>query len=246
MAFCFFLSPGSWAKTPLPPPDAKGPVINDLPPPFNVQPVVVNKTVTLTWNWQGAETMPEFTDFGYQVRRNPGGFALVSDPTFSDFNIAVGSYSYQVRVVGGSRQKGKRVNHLSDWSEPVQAAIVSTCPQAPRVELTVQPTQTTYASITSLRMRLRGWAQAPEGCRLQKVTYKLETGFGTTHAGLLKTNAQGQFDQLINAITPDDEVPEGMATFTVSVSAEDEVGPATSDAYTVSIELRNPFAPKTQ
>jgi len=231
------------AKIPLPPLDAKGPVVNDLPPPFNVQPIVVNKEVTLSWSWQPSDTMPDFMDFGYQVRRNDGKFALISDLTFSDFNVAVGTYSYQVRVIGGNLEKGKRVNHVSDWSEPVGAAVKTSCPQAPAIALTVEPTQDAYSSVTSLRMHLRGWAQAPQGCTLQQVTYKIETGMGTSRSGPLKTDSKGRFNEFVNALNPEDEVPQGLATFTVSATAADEVGPTSSDAYTINIELRNQFAP---
>lgn len=236
-------SSSAWAKVPLPPQDARGPVVNDLPPPYNIQLIVVNKEVTLSWSWQPSDTMPAFMDFGYELRRNDGKLALISDLTFSDFDVAVGTYSYQVRVIGGSLEKGKRVNHVSDYSESAFATVKTSCPQAPTINLTVEPTKDTYSSMTSLRMHLRGSAQVPEGCTLQRVTYKIETSMGTSRTGVLKTDAQGRFNEFEDALQPEDEVPEGMATFTVSAAAEDEVGPTSSDAYSLSIELRNPFAP---
>ena len=148
--------------------------MNDLPPPYNIQPVVVNKEVTLSWNWQPSDTMPAFMDFGYELRRSDGKLGLISNLTFSDFDVAVGSYTYQVRVIGGSQERGKRVNHVSDWSEPAFAEVKTSCPQAPAIHLTVEPTQTTYASVTSLRMHLRGSAEVPDGCTLRQVTYKIE------------------------------------------------------------------------
>jgi hypothetical protein len=231
------------AKIPLPPADARGPVVNDLPPPFNIQTVVVNKEVTLSWSWQPSDTMPAFMDFAYEIRRSDGKLGLVSELTFSDFDVAVGTYSYQVRVIGGSKENGRRVNHVSDYSEPAQATVKSSCPDVPTIQLSVEPTQDSYSSVTSLRMRLRGAAQVPEGCTLQKVTYKIDTGIGTSRTGTLKIDAQGRFNELVDALTPEDEVPEGMATFTVTATARDEVGPISSDAFTLSIELRNQFAP---
>ena len=45
---------------------------NELPAPFNLQAVVLQKTITLTWQWPRPEELPVFTQFGYEVKRNDG------------------------------------------------------------------------------------------------------------------------------------------------------------------------------
>ncbi len=233
------------AKTPLPPKAVKGPMVNDLPVPFNLQAVTLNKGVTLTWNWQPPEALPSFNDFGYEVRRNDGRTSMVSETTFGDFDLAWGTYSYKVRVVGGARFKGKHINHVSEWSEPAQIIIKVSCTAAPTISLLVEPTRNSYSQVAALRMHLKGNAQVPAGCRLGQVQYHIDSGTGLNHAGPLPVDLKGRFDTFVNAVEPEDEVPAGVATFTVTASAEDEVGPVTSDAFTINIELGNKFAPRS-
>jgi hypothetical protein len=59
----------------------------------------------------------------------------------------------------------------------------------------------------------------------------------------LKLDSKGQFDTFVNAFEPEDEIPSGRATFNITAVAVDEAGPSTSDAYSVEMELENPFAP---
>src|SRR5262249_31028119 len=148
-----------------------------------------------------------------EIRRNDGHWDIVSDTTFSDYNLDVGTYSYRVRAVGGTLLKGKRLNHVSDWSAPVQVTIKSRCPQAPTIAMVAQATQRTYRTIPSLRMHLRGQAEVPPGCTLTQLNYKIESDAAITHSGPLHPDAQGHFDETVDAIRREDEVPTGSASF---------------------------------
>ena len=218
--------------------------VEDLPPPYNVQAATLHKTITLNWDWQPPEQKPQFTEFGFEVLRNDGQSRMASATTYSDFDLAVGTYSYRVRARGGSKEGGKRALHVSAWSEPAGGAVVLTCGGPPRIQLQVEPTKRTYSAIPSLRMHLVGDVRLPEGCSLTQLNYHLETDTGIHHSGPLKANGHGHFDDYVDALGPDDEVPAGQASFTVTATAEDELGPVTSNAYTITIELQNPYAPK--
>jgi len=216
---------------------------NELPAPINLQAVVVQKTITLSWQWPRPEELPVFAQLGYEVKRQDGKTIMAPGTTYVDSDVAPGTYSYVVRVRGLAKEKGKKVTYVSDWTEPASAAIQSTCGRSPTVELMVEPTQKAYASIPSLRFHIKGQASVEKGCTLGSAHYHLDTGTGIAHGGPLKFDAQGRFDTFINAFGPEDEIPAGRVSFAITATAENEAGPATSDAFTVDVDLRNPFAP---
>ncbi len=226
----------AWSKS-------KGDERNELPAPTNFSAVVLNKTITLTWLWPAPEELPVFKEFGYELKRSDGKAFHTSGTTYEDANLAPGSYIYAVRVRGVAKEKGKRLVYVSDWSESAAGTIKTSCPRPPAVELTVEPTQKAYASIPSLRFHVKGNVSVDSGCTLGSVRYHLDTGTGIAHGGALTVDAHGHFDTFVNAFGPEDEIPTGRASFAVTVIAEDEAGPVTSDAYTLDVELRNPFAP---
>jgi hypothetical protein len=49
----------------------------------------------------------------------------------------------------------------------------------------------------------------------------------------------------VDALGPEDEMPSGNVRFTVTAQAENEAGSTTSDAYDLSLELQNRFAPRS-
>jgi hypothetical protein len=216
---------------------------NELPAPYNLQAVVLNKVITLSWQWPRPEELPVFKEFGYEVKRSDGKTFIVPGTAYADSALAPGSYSYTVRVRGLAKENGKRILYVSDWSDPAKGTIQIACQRAPTVELTVDQTQKEYSSISSLRFHLKGKISVDSGCTLIAAHYHLDTGTGITHGGILPVDAKGGFDTIVNALGPDDEVPSGRASFAVTVTAEDEAGPVTSDAYTLDVELRNPYAP---
>jgi hypothetical protein len=218
-------------------------VRNELPAPNNLQAVVLKKTITLSWQWTRPEELPIFKEFGFEVKRSDGKTHIVPGATYADADLAPGSYSYTVRVHGLSKEKGKRITYISDWSEPAAGTINTSCPQSPTIELTVEPTQKSFSSIPSLRFHLKGKVTVEPGCTLEGAHYHLDTGTGINHTGEVPVDAQGRFNTFVDAIGPDDEVPAGKVSFGVTVTAKDEVGPITSDVYTLDVELRNPFAP---
>jgi hypothetical protein len=216
---------------------------DELPTPFGLQAVVLKKTITLAWQWQAPEELPVFSEFGYEVKRQDGKLFRAEDTTFSDPGLAPGSYTYLVRARGLAKEKGKRVVYVSDWTGPAGGEIRISCPRPPTVELAVEPTQKKYSSIPSLRFHIRGHASVDPGCTLSAVSYHLDTGAGIQHSGPLPVDAQGRFDTFVNAFGPEDEIPTGRASFSITASAENEAGPTTSSAYTIDVELKNPFAP---
>ena len=220
------------------------PEINDLPVPFSLQGTIINKTAAITWQWQPPEHRPQFQKFVYEVKRQDGKVTSVPRLSFSDFDLAFGTYTYQVRAWGLVKFHGQKSIHVSDWSEPITVISKVSCPQAPTLSMTVHPTQSTYSSVASFRVRLVGDVQVPEGCTLLHTRYHIDTGTGITHEGPLRPNAQGHFDQRVDALGPEDEVPTGRADFSITATAEDEAGAVTSEAYTVSMELSNPYAPR--
>jgi hypothetical protein len=218
-------------------------VRNELPAPYNLQAVVLKKTITLTWQWARPEELPIFKEFGFEVKRGDGKIFHASGTSYADADLPPGSYSYSVRVRGLSKEKGKRITYVSDWSEQASGTIQSTCSRAPTVELTVEPAQKAYSSIPSLRFHMKGKVTVEAGCTVVSAHYHLDTGTGINHGGNLPVDAQGRFDTFVDAFGPDDEVPSGRASFAVTVTAEDEAGPVTSDVFTLDVELRNPYAP---
>ena len=224
--------------------DAKSPdVRNELPAPTNFTLVVLKQTITLSWQWPQPEALPVFKEFGYEVKRSDGKTFRAKGMTYTDENLTPGTYSYRVRVRGFSKEKGKLITYVSDWTEAASGTIAVSCPGPPTVTLAVEQIQKEYASISSLRFRIHGKVSVDSGCSLGAVHYHLDTGTGILHSGPLKVDPQGNYDKIVNAIGPEDEIPVGRASFSFTVTAEDEVGPTTSDAYTLDMELRNPYAP---
>jgi hypothetical protein len=228
----------AWAKP-------HGDVRNELPTPVNLQAVTLNKAITLTWQWQKPEELPVFLEFGYELKRQDGKTFSVSDNTYADTNLSPSSYTYIVRARGLAKEKGKRITYVSDWSEPASGFIKTTCPRPPTINLTVEPTQKKYERISALRFHIQGLASVDTGCTLGAVRYHLDTGTGIVHGGPLPVDAHGHFDTFAYAFGPEDEVPSGLTTFSITASAEDEAGPATSTVYTIDLELENRFAPHT-
>lgn len=211
--------------------------------PFNVQTVVLQKTIAVSWQWMKPDALEAMKDFGFDVRRGDGKTFFSKATAYQDEKLTPGLYSYAVRVRGRIKEKGKWVLLTSEWSETVRAKVVDVCPAAPHVELQVTPTQKTYSSIPSLRFRLQGQVVMDKACTLSGAKYLLDTGRGIMHTGPLKVDAQGRYDVFVNALGPEDEIPAGVASFSVSVTAENEVGPSTSDVYTLDVALQNPYAP---
>ncbi len=218
-------------------------VRNELPAPFNVQAVTLKNTITLSWQWPPPEELPQFTRFGYDVKRQDGKIFSSLETTYTDINLPPGHYSYVVRVRGEAKQKRKKVTYVSDYSEPAGGSIKTTCAHSPTVTLAVEPTQKAYTAITSLRFHIKGQASMEKGCQLGSARYHLDTGAGIAHGGPLPLDAQGRFDAFINAFGPEDEIPSGRVSFSITATAENEAGPATSDAFTIDVNLRNPYAP---
>jgi len=218
-------------------------VRNELPTPSNLQAVVLKKTLSISWQWRAPEELPVFKEFGYEIKRQDGKMFRAAATPWTDADLFPGAYTYRVRARGLTMEKGKPVSYISDWSEPVGGVIQSACPKVPDIELAVEPTQKSYSSVTSMRFHLRGRASVNTGCRLGSVTYRLDTGTGIFHSGPLPVDAQGHFDAFVNAFGPEDEVPSGTLSFSITASAEDEAGPVTSSAYAIDVELENPFAP---
>jgi hypothetical protein len=79
---------------------------------------------------------------------------------------------------------------------------------------------------------------------LTKTHYHIDTGTGILHEGPLHVSKTGHFDDYVDAIGPDDELPPGPVSFTITAMAENEAGPTTSSAYTITLELQNRFAPR--
>lgn len=226
---------------------AKAPAVEmvvDEPTPANLQAMVTAHHVALTWDWRSPDEQPAFERRGFEVRRQDGKLVFVQVLKYDDFDLAPGSYSYQVRVRADARFKKHSVIHLSDWSAPVEAVIQTACTAAPQVRLLVQPTRPTYASVASLRIRLWGDIQVPEGCAIVHPSYHVDAGTGAPRSGALHPDPHGHFDEFIEALDPDEELPSGPATFDITASAEDEAGTATSSAYSLTIELQNPYAPR--
>ena len=218
--------------------------INDQPVPYNLQSVVTTHAVTLTWQWQAPEQQTLFRNFGFDVRRQDGKSHVVSGTTFSDMDLEVGSYTYRVRVLAGAKENGKSLTHVSEWSEPASAAIKTVCQGPPLIEMRVEPTKRRYSAIPSLRLHLTGTVQIPDGCALSNADYHIDSGTGIPRTGPIPVDTKGAFDTFVDAVGPDDEVPSGGATFTITAGALDEAGPVTSNATTIHLQPQDRFAPK--
>ena len=218
-------------------------VRNELPGPQGLQAVVLQKTITLSWQWEKPEALPVFSDFGFEIKRQDGKTFFVHGNIFKDAGLFPGSYTYAARARGLVKEKSGRVIYISDWSEAVAGVVKTACSAVPAVELTVEPTQKKYASIPSMRFHMAGRATVPSDCTLGAVTYRLDTGTGISHSGALAVDAKGHFDAFVNAFSPEDEIPSGLVSFTFTATAEDQAGPTTASAYTIDVELENRFAP---
>lgn len=232
------------AKLKLAPANLKGTIIEDLPAPYQVRAVVVNQSITLNWEWHAPDPGPVFENFGYEVFRDSVVIAIVGTTSYSDFNLPPGSYTYQVRAKGGSREMGKPVAHMSAWSEPVDGKIQSACLGAPTIQLTVEPTQKVYGSIPALRLHFKGQVTVPKGCKVSKAMFHIDSGLSSERAGPIFLDPQGNFDEYIDAMDASDEHITGNATFKAFVTAKDEAGDAASPVFNLDMNRRDPFAPK--
>ncbi len=235
---------GAASKLKIAPKDLKGSVVEDLSAPFQVRAVVLNQAITLSWEWHAPDPGPVFENFGYEVFRDSAVIAIVGTTSYSDFNLQPGSYTYQVRAKGGSREMGKQMAHMSAWSEPAEGTIQSACLGAPTIQLTVEPTQKVYGSIPALRLHFKGQVTAPKGCKVSKAMFHIDSGLSSERSGPLFLDPKGNFDEYIDAMDASDEHITGNATFKAFVTAKDEVGDAASPVFNIDMDRRNPFAPK--
>ena len=244
LLLCFYYVPPAWAKPKLALAQLEGRAVNDLPPPYNLQAVPIQRTVSLSWAWDPPDPGPEFLSFGYEVFRDAAPAAIVAKTAYTDFDAPVGSHTYQIRAKGGTKEKGQLIAHFSDFSEPVESPIKLTCSGPPAIHLAVQPMKRSYREIQSLRLHLTGDVGTPDGCHVDHVAYSIDSGLSAPRTGALTLDAGGHFDATLDALGPDEEPISGNAAFTVTVTAHDEAGAAVSDAYTLDLQRENPFAPK--
>src|SRR5882724_7536733 len=101
----------------------RGDVRNELPAPINLSAVGLTKSITLTWQWPRPEELPVFKEFGYEVKRSDGKTFRAKDASFVDANLSPGTYSYMVRVRGVTKEKGKLITYVSDWTERASGTI---------------------------------------------------------------------------------------------------------------------------
>jgi hypothetical protein len=212
--------------------------------PVNVQAVTLKNAISVSWEWKKPETLRVYKEIGFDVKRSDGKMFYTKVTAFQDNDLPPGAYSYSTRVRALVKEKGKSLYLVSDWSETVGGKIVAVCPGPPKIELSVIPTQKVYSSIPSLRFRLQGTVLMDKACTLSWAKYHLDTGRGIAHSGTLKVDKMGKYDAFVNALGPEDEIPTGVASFSVSVTAENESGPSTSDVYTLDVALQNPYAPR--
>src|SRR5205823_2841434 len=92
------------AEPSLAPKHLEGIEVEDLPTPYNIQAVVTNRSVALTWAWDPPDPGPAFLSFGYEVMRDSAVLAIVPKTAYTDFALPVGSHVYQVRAKGGAKQ----------------------------------------------------------------------------------------------------------------------------------------------
>ncbi len=242
--YCLFSPLAVGAAPSLAPAHLDGIAVEDLAAPYNLQAVVLNRTVTLNWAWDPLDPGPQFLSFGYEVLRDSAVIAIVPKTAFTDFGVPVGSHVYQVRAKGGAKQSGKKVAHFSASSEPAGAEIKQTCAGPPTIQLSVEPTKKQYGAIPALRLHFVGDATVPEGCQLGPVLFHIDSGLSTERSGPLSPGTKGHFDEFIDAMTASDEPITGAATFAVSVTAKDEAGGSTSSVFSIDLQKENQFAPK--
>jgi hypothetical protein len=216
---------------------------NELPTPSNLQAVVLKKSISLAWQWQAPEELPAFTDFGYEIERQDGKRFFSAAATWTDSGLVPGSYAYVVRARGVVKEHGRRIIYVSDWTAPAEGSIKISCQRAPTIEMNAEPTQKELSTISSLRFHIRGQASVDKGCTLEAVTYHLDTGAGVVHTGPLPVDANGRFDAFVNAYGPEDELPTGHESFSITAKAEDEAGPVISSVYSVDLDIKSRFAP---
>jgi hypothetical protein len=243
-SFLFLVSGSLFAAPKLPPAKLAGLPVEDLQAPYNVQAVVVNHDITLTWAWDPPNPGPQFESFGYEILRGSAVLATVSQTSYTDFGLAVGAHTYQVRVKGGAKEAGRKVAHYSAWSEPAGGTIKMTCGGPPLIQLTVEPTKRMYGSIPALRLHFTGDVKVPAGCTLDHVIYHIDSGVSSERTGPLRVDAKGHFDEFIDAMGAEDEPITGSATFAISVTAKDEAGGTSSGVFNIDLERENPYAPK--
>src|SRR5262245_40564413 len=87
--------------------------VEDLPTPYNLQAVVVNREVTLSWEWDPPSPSPTFSTLGYEVRRATKTLTTVSKTAYTDSRVPIGTHTYQVRTKGTTKQMGKKITLLS-------------------------------------------------------------------------------------------------------------------------------------
>lgn len=234
----------SHASPRLPKGTPRPPIVEDLPPPHNLQGQAIKKSSALSWSWMPHEETPAFLEFGFEVERRDGKRWMIADTTFKDFDVEYGSYAYRVRVRGLIKEKGKKVTHLSRWAGPLEVEIPVFCPAAPEVTLEVRSTQSRYAEAPSLRLRLTGQVRSPAECQRLRAFYTVDSGAGQAHSGPVTLHDEGRFDDWIDAVQPGEEIASGVMDYSVTVTAENESGAASADPARIRLQLENRFAPR--
>src|SRR5437762_561124 len=217
------LATAAYAAAPkVPAANLEGVQVEDISAPYNLQAVVLNKNVTLNWAWDPPDPSPPFQSFGFEVVRDEAPIAIVPKTSHTDFDVPIGTHTYKIRAKGGSKEAGRKVAHVSAWSEPAGAEIVLTCAGPPVIHLSVEPTKNKYGSIPALRLHFMGDVQVPDGCHLDRALFHIDSGLSTERSGPLTLDSRGRFDEFIDALGAEEEPISGGATFAISVTAKDE------------------------
>jgi hypothetical protein len=245
VAYCVLRTANCLSAAPkLAPAKLEGQALEDLAAPYNLQVVTLKKTTSLSWEWVPPDPGPAFLTFGYEITRDGKVIAIVPKTAYTDSQVPLGTHTYRVRAKGNAKDLRKKIAHYSGWSEPVESKeLKKECSGPPVIRLTVEPTKKMYGSIPSLRLHFIGNVTVPEACTAEKVMFHIDSGLSTERAGPLSMDAQGHFDEFIDAVGGEEEPITGGARFAITVTAHDEVGDAVSNVYTIDLERENPFAP---
>src|SRR5258706_12483082 len=156
--------------------------------------------------WDPQDPGPAFQTFGYEGTRDSRLIAIVPKTAYTDNDVPYGTHTYRVRVKGGSKDLGKKIAHMSGWSEPTSSnEIKPSCTGRPVIHLAVEPTKKIYGSIPALRLHFMGDVKVPENCQADKVLFHIDSGVSTERSGPLSLDPQGRFDEFIDAMGGEDE-----------------------------------------
>jgi len=171
----------------------------------------------------------------YQIQRDGVGLSSSFSPSYLDAGMAVGQYSYSVRVHIKSGTGGATVNHFGPWSH-VSVKVAAACSLQPVITASANTSLIWPPNHKMVPLTISGTISQEPGCSLVGAFYRLNDEYGVNQAGSLTVGPNGG-DYSVTVYVEAWRLGTDMdgRAYTFTVDASNQAGPGTSNAVVATV-----------